>query len=261
MANIIGEFNTEAKCIAYSATTTNVEPMSEINSRLSSIGAFDAVNQRTYNTAGILDAMPDFMVSSISDYENRRLYVSRNSGFFGKYLHGFAGSIIELSLNNNRSIRTLVGEKVNRPGYMNSTELRLGVLASMKFLSDSTSNGIVDNRDLFEYVEDYFSTYDEELKEGTFNNLTRRMANGGLIHIKRNPKSKKIIFAEKPDGTKVEDEVTDLLDVIGKFAAPSIKQVNHGIEFLDEASQDRTVISQLIKRSYVNSGHTGKKSK
>jgi hypothetical protein len=258
-AYLLGELNTEASCVALTAAPQILTPVVEINQNLEAQGAFAIEEPRRFNVQGLLKAMPDNFVTMVTDplpgYARAQSWVQKNEGIFGTFLTGYAGALLGYSLDHNRPLRIIIGEK-RRPtseGVMHSVEIRLGVLAALQSLATTSRTGTFKRRELYELTDTF--GIDEPLAR-------RHLARLSDHKVVEDSRGKyRIRIAEKKDGSQSFDDIADLLKIVAHFAIADPKAIQEGIDRGTEIMSDPTSLALLVRRSYATSTHTGKSTK
>lgn len=259
-AAIVGELNTEARCVALLATPYELTPVIDINDNLASLGAFGLVDSCRFNVGGHLKELPDFAVSTISNLpnpeypENPRvsLWAVRHTGIVSDYFSGLSGQFLQYSLDHGRSLRTILGEKRRKPGNISSTEARLGVLASVLYLTDTSANGTFTKDEVKEMAESF------GISDRITNGHLTRLTTWSVVQPVSHSSTDVYRPAIKPDGSDAYDDIKDILRIVASFAIPDAQAIKNGIDRGNQIMKSGKDIARLVHRSYSTSTHTGK---
>ncbi|MCA9333149.1 hypothetical protein KDA00_04755 [Candidatus Saccharibacteria bacterium] len=264
IAAVIGELNTEARCIALTSTPTEFTQVLDICDGLQQKGAFDIVDKSRFNVGGILKEFPNSVVATISDppapdvsapNPQTRLWAKKADGVVGDYFTGFAGDLLQYSLAHNRALRTIIGEKVRKEDRMPSIESRLGVLAAIQYLSDESVSGTFTRREVRDMTSDFGIGRSVAMQH------IKRLMIHSVVQPARNNSDEVLRPAIKPDGTEAYDDIRDILQIFARFAIPTPNVIYSGVKSGRLVMSDPKVVSLLIQRSYATSTHTGKSTR
>ncbi len=262
MALILGDVNTEAKCLAIGFTPQERVSVLDIRESLSDSGAFDLVPQSRFNVQGILSKTNDGFVTVVSEpipeKHSTASWAQRNPDFAGDFIAGLAGDLITYSIRNNRSLRTIIGEKRLSANNANAILNRLGILTGILSLTiDSPStSGSFSTEDLVEFC---FEHGDEiETSRSLINKHIGSLKDKKVVDEKLSKGKQVIRTSVKPDGTEAYHDVHDLLRIVGTYAVGRHEDISAGISSGIETAKCRNNVALLVKRSYATSGHTGK---
>lgn len=250
MHALIGELNTEARCVAITATPPGETPVPEINEGLRKFNAFSLVGQRRFNVHALLSSMPDELVRSGNDSCAQVASVIKNSESLGSFATGLAGSLLRYSHERGVSLRMIIGEKRSgKNGEAHSTHSRLGVLAAIAAFSETGEP--FTTTEVAREVESY--GVDQRTARAHVWKLTKQ----GLL-TKGQTRKRSLEVFRKPDGTTFADDINELFRIIGRFSLSPAMAIAQGTEEGRDIIHDSNNLPLLVERSYASSTHTGK---
>lgn len=252
MAVLLGELNTEARCIALVATPTELTAMRDINEDLRQKGAFDIVDRSRFNVHGHLSAMPDYLATTVSDplpEQARAAWAIRSDCPTGVFATAMAGALLRFSDERNVSLRTLIGEKRSAAeGKMHSIETRLGVLATVASLTlegkPVTSSGVA------ERAQDF------GLGAQTIWSHLHKLARHGFLN--KSESGSTFTITETKNGHDTGDTLDQFLRLVSSFAIGASVAIEKGADDARAMLYDSSRLPLLVEKSYKSSTHTGK---
>ncbi len=265
MSILIGNLNTEAKCLAVSFTPQELVPVTEITEELREVGAYGIESSRRFNVSGILKKIHPAIVSTWDDpdpnnFRGARLWAQRRPDYTGNYVAGLAGALIGYSFHHDRPLRTVLGEKRSmKNSAINSTEIRLGVLTGLLYMHETSPNEIFTREDVRDCISD---AYNDESWYGDRRIIDRhftQLRQARIIEEIKIGREQIIRLNKRPDGKELYDEIRDLLKIVGEFAIGLESTIDKGMSSVQKIIHDQPAnIAMLVHRAYANSGHTGK---
>jgi hypothetical protein len=258
VALLLGENNTEARCITYlSITDSGMVPLNIITSKLAENEAFKYVPLTRFNVGGIIDATDNSLVVTTRDphpdFGHSTIWVEKTPDTdLSQLANATAGLLLAYSLEHNRPIRSLLGEKRTTASGSNSIQNRLGVLA-VAFDEEVVGRGFAPD----DIAERNLADYGIPL-------LTTKRHIQNLVNAKImsaiNPRSTRLEFTIRPDGKETRLEVLELFKLIGSLATGSTEELKAALKRGRQIIDNPKWLPLLVKRSYASSGHTGKHS-
>jgi hypothetical protein len=263
---LLGELNTEAKCVALLFTPQEPTRVSDISESLVDAGAYDIEERSRFNVSGILGQMPDLLVKTSSKDEESgnsqpRMWAQKSKGYFGEFIDGVSGTLLDYSLRHDRPLRTIIGEKKQQKGITSAIELRLGVLAAVAKLSHESGYGTIDRNDVIDCVEEAFKADSIPLIRDTVLKAIGRLQVDGVVEIKTVGIKSDVRLFDTEKARPTEEQVMDLLGIVGKIATADREMVFDGQTLRNKIISRRSTIANLIHTSYSSSNHTGKASR
>lgn len=256
MAEVLGTFNTEAYCLAYAATPTDLVHASDVSEQLRVAGAFEKVSPKTFYVGGLLKRIGLPYVEIFEDPEAppllRKNWVARMDTEVGRYALGLTGSLLDLSVQTNIPLRTILGEQ-RRPkdGALHSIESRLGILYALaKFDAQDTEFTAID---LYREVEELGIDYMVVKKS------LRSLRAGELLDSDGEGKSRTHTLSQGDEYRSSTRHVIDqVMKRVALFAVASEIAIEEGTKKAHEILEQPDLVAKLAYRSYASSGHTGK---
>lgn len=259
MAEVLGTFNTEAYCLAYAATPTDLVHASDVSEELRVAGAFEKVSPKTFYVGGLLKRIGLPYVELFEDPEApplvRKNWVARMDTEVGRYALGLTGSLLDLSLQTNVPLRAIIGEQ-RRPkdDALHSVESRLGILYALAKFDDQNSEFTA--IDLFREVEELGIDYIVVKKS------FRSLRDSGLLDSSGEGKSRTHTLSQGDAyRSSTRHTIDELMKLVALFAVGSETAIAEGTKKAHEILKQPDLVAKLAYRSYASSGHTGKKTR
>ncbi|MFO0920290.1 MAG: hypothetical protein U0451_01310 [Candidatus Saccharimonadales bacterium] len=268
MSVLIGNLNTEAKCLAVSFTPQKLVPVTEITENLRIAGAYDIEGPKRFNVSDILKKIHPTIVSTWDDpdpvnFRGAKLWAQRQPDYAGNYVAGLAGALMDYSFLHDRPLRTILGEKRTMSrSAINSTEIRLGLLTGLLYMHNTSPNEVFTREDVKDCIS---GVYGDELWYGDRRIIDRhftQLRQARIIEEIKIGRDRIIRLCKKPNGTESYDEIQDLLKIVGEFAIGLESTIDQGISQAHDIIYDHPENpAMLVHRSYASTGHTGKNTR
>lgn len=254
----LGENNTEARCAVYlTVPDVGLLPLNAIISEMRRNQAYREVSPQTFKVGAIINNTDESLLHTVRDPSpepgQSSIWVEKSSdAAVAQRANAASGLLLAFSLDNNRAIRTLVGERRNNPDGSSSTIKRLSVLA-VAIDSEDFGRGF----DVGELDERLRANY--AFTEGTAQwHIDKLLDNHILRPI--NDRSERLEFAVRADGQDARLEVIRLFRLIRTLVTGSPDELAAATERGRDIANDPRRLPMLIKRSYASSTHTGKQT-
>ena len=260
ISEIVGEFNTEAKCAALLAVPEDgtLVSMAQVRENLDAFGGFDFENPDRFNVLGILKETRDRFVSLHRDPagpNNRNTYwVGMRDTELGSFGRSVAGNLLYFSLANNMPLRKILGERRRSPDgtKADAIETRLAVLAVLAYKHTEASGKSFAYDEVEDQIADQFTISPVAIKKHL-----AKLRKAGLVSEARQGNNR-LELPKLPDGRESIEIIMNLLRLVGGTATGLSTTYHQGIEKGREIMTDAGVLPLLIRRSYASSTHTGK---
>jgi len=271
MAMLLGELNTESRCVLATATPNELVPVQYVREDLMARNALGLVSRERFNLNSIVNSFSPAIISKSKDPLDGSVWIQRGitqpadsdlsqdpSGAaqettnpVGDFIAGMSGSLLAFSAKYGIPLRSLVGEKhAPKKHGISATEIRLGVVATVVRLAQ-TGQPFTGNQ-IREYTEDL------DLMERPVRSHLSDLVKYGYLQCDDSKRPKVYHTVELPDRTDTQELMTDFLRIVGEFAIGSIRAQEDGIQRGQQILDDSVLLPRLIQKSYDASGHTGK---
>lgn len=255
MSILLGELNTEARCVALASTPPELTALRDINDNLRDNGAFLETPRRRFDVRGILETMPDSLATLLRDPAagpQDATWATRDDGPTGEFAHALAGALLDFSAQHGIGLRTLIGEKrTATENYPHSVETRLTVLAKVALLGRDSEP--FSGTEIVRAVQEI----DERTPDRTVRSHVAKLIDHGYIKTShRRPKAYEL--AQRGDGIDAPEVMTDFFSIVGKFAIGSEHAIEHGKGRAQQIVSTPSLLSKLVAKAYEATAHTGK---
>ncbi|MCA9331632.1 hypothetical protein KC968_01680 [Candidatus Saccharibacteria bacterium] len=269
IATLLGEMNTEARCILVSATPNELVPLQHVKEDLEARNAYAHTSNRRFNVGGLVNSFHPAIISKSIDPIDDSAWVRRGADhidaktqskpkgqestadLIGNFAAGLAGSLLAFSADYGVPLRHVVGEKhpPKKHGF-SATEARLGVLATIVTLAQNydsfTGNDV---RDLTDELGFPIRPIRGHLRD---------LVEYGYLQSDDTKRPKVYRSTELDNGSTSFEMMQDYLMIAAKFAIGSVHAQEKGIQQGQQILNDSLLLPRLIEKSYEASGHTGK---
>jgi DNA-binding transcriptional ArsR family regulator len=258
IAQVIGELNTEAKCIALLSVPEKLTQLSDIREDLEILGAYDMEEATRFNVLGILKSMDGRFVSlaldPLANGGRGEYWAQMREGPTGEFSRALGGSLLHFSFTHNVSLRKLIGERrrTTDPEQVDSVETRLALLAVLTAESSGSRSGTFKKAQILDRLEGDFS-----IRPTTTSTHLKRLVDAKFV-VAAEQGRHRLELPTLADGREVNEIFMDFLKIVGGFAVNSPEMREQGLSQADEIMQKRGAIPLLVRRSYHSSAHTNK---
>lgn len=270
MSMLLGELNTESRCVLVTATPNELVPVQHVREDLFARNALGLVSRERFNLNSIVNSFSPAVISKSKDPLDGSVWIQRGAAQaiaeasgeteddvrevtnpVGDFVAGMSGSLLAFSAEHGIPLRSLIGEKHGPKKHgISATEIRLGVVATVVTLAQ-TGQPFTGNQ-IREYTESL------DLMDRPVRSHLRELVKHGYLQCDDSKRPKVYRTTELPDRTDTLDMMTEFLGIVGRFAIGSIHAQEHGIQRGQQILDDPVLLPRLIQKSYDASGHTGK---
>ena len=269
ISEIVGELNTEAKCIALLSVPVGegATPISSIRENLAVRGAFQFVDRSRFNVLGIYKEMRSGLVALHHDpYANNGIgtyWVGRPDSPLTTFSNAWAGSFLDYSAglglasenpDENIGLRDILGERKQPPNPTSATaiEARLAALALLVAVDDEAAGNVFRRHAVIEPLVEKYG-----ISKGPAREHLNHLQEIGLLTSPCHG-SPKIELATLSDGREARTIIRDFLKIVAGFARGSNIFEQNGLQSAEQIMSDPEKVAALVRKSYERSPHTGK---
>ena len=262
----ISSTSNEAKIICQSTIHEEPSSLAEARAKLhQKVGSdTEPISCSQFNSIILNSINPKFIVATESEDQEKRLTVSRTP--LGKNVAAvMGGHLLNLSRTTNTPLRKLIGEsKKQVENEKQEIVLNSSISTRVALLSSLVSVGEkewVSSSDLTENLSS------REVTSISLYRHIRKLLEAKIIERKNpNRESRKerdirgYLYRIVPENSysSPRKTVESFLAIIALTSVVDLDFIDQGLQLLDELSSDKVITPALLRRSFVNSNHTGK---